>query len=117
MLLLLIQFHSFINSNDVSAISLATREDDKMFSSFVNCIVSVTFLAAEKGIGKEQSMEIPKLRIFGRTFLWSFIDAIFYSGTYDDIYTKNFGNIATADRGRNNLNREGGPQMHSFPGY
>merc|ERR1712127_844843 len=50
----------------VSSFSLTTREDDKMFSSFVNCIVLATIYAQENGIKRERSNELPLVSTFGR---------------------------------------------------
>eukprot|EP00580_Thalassiosira_gravida_P000742 CAMPEP_0201599198 /NCGR_PEP_ID=MMETSP0492-20130828/752_1 /ASSEMBLY_ACC=CAM_ASM_000837 /TAXON_ID=420259 /ORGANISM="Thalassiosira gravida, Strain GMp14c1" /LENGTH=875 /DNA_ID=CAMNT_0048061747 /DNA_START=60 /DNA_END=2687 /DNA_ORIENTATION=- len=91
--------------DDVSFFSLVTREDDVLFTSFVNIIVLATIYAQEKGTKREKSKEI-----------WWIRDAIAYSGSYDALYTKNFGNVLEGDRGRNALNKQGGPQLHSFPG-
>ena len=88
----------------MSFFSLATREDDVLFSSFVNFIVMATIYAQEKGIKREESKEN-----------WVLRDAIAYIGSYDQIYTKHFGDVLEEERGRNTLNK-GGPQIHSFPG-
>jgi len=90
---------------ELSSFSLVTREDDALFTSFVNIIVLATIYAQEKGTKREKSQEI-----------WGIRDAIAYSGSYDVLYIKNFGNVLEGDRGRNTLNKQGGPQLHSFPG-
>jgi len=122
--------------DDVSVFSLATREDDEIFSSFVNCVVLATIYAWENGIRREERKEMPLMSIFGSEFNWALRDAIYYSGSYDQIYTKNFGGsvlgsvlnffnsipqndigmMADEEAGRNYLNERGGPQIHSFPG-
>jgi len=128
-------FGNETRDDDVSFFSLATREDDVLFSSFVNCIVLATIYAQEKGIKIEEGKEMPSMTIFGSQFNWALRDAIAYSGSYDQIYTKSFGGLSsvllnffnsisqhdtnkTADEeaGRNYLNERGGPQIHSFPG-
>jgi len=101
---------------NVSFFSLATREEDVMFSSFVNCIVLATIYAQENTIKKKKSEEMPLLPVFGSEFKWALRDAIYYSGSYDRIYKKHFGVVSEEDRGRNYLNEYGSPQIHSFPG-
>jgi hypothetical protein len=96
-------------------VSLATREDDVVFSSLVNCVVLATIYTQEN-INRGISSELPLSPIFGSDFNWALRDAIAYSGSYDQLYTKNFGEVLEEDRGRNNLNNKGGPQLHSFPG-
>lgn len=103
---------------DASFISLATWEDehDALFSSFVNAVVSATIYAQENNIKKKQSKEMPVVSFFGSELKWALRDAISFLGNYDQIYTKNFDNFQEKDRGRNILNENGGPQIHSFPG-
>jgi len=95
---------------------LATRENNVAFSSFVNCIVLATIYAQENSIERVDSNKLmPLMNIFGSEFTWALRDATAYSGSYDQIYTKYFGEVRVEDRGRNMLNK-GGPQTHSFPG-
>ena len=85
-----------------------------MFASFVNCIVFATIYAEENRIKKENSREMPLVTVFGSDLSWILRDAIVYSGSYDDIYSENFGsNVTEVSKGRNTLN-EGGPLMHSL---
>eukprot|EP00580_Thalassiosira_gravida_P006507 CAMPEP_0201629136 /NCGR_PEP_ID=MMETSP0493-20130528/3887_1 /ASSEMBLY_ACC=CAM_ASM_000838 /TAXON_ID=420259 /ORGANISM="Thalassiosira gravida, Strain GMp14c1" /LENGTH=86 /DNA_ID=CAMNT_0048100063 /DNA_START=77 /DNA_END=334 /DNA_ORIENTATION=- len=84
---------------------MATREDDVLFASFVNCVVMATIYAQENDIRKHKSGEIPLLSIFGSEIGWALRDAISYSGSYDEMYVKHFGSEVTeAARGRNTLN-------------
>eukprot|EP00579_Thalassiosira_antarctica_P013409 CAMPEP_0201945108 /NCGR_PEP_ID=MMETSP0903-20130614/53734_1 /ASSEMBLY_ACC=CAM_ASM_000552 /TAXON_ID=420261 /ORGANISM="Thalassiosira antarctica, Strain CCMP982" /LENGTH=869 /DNA_ID=CAMNT_0048488167 /DNA_START=93 /DNA_END=2702 /DNA_ORIENTATION=+ len=100
---------------DVSFYSLATREDDVQFASFVNCMVLATIHAQGNDIHREKSREMPSCSVFGSDLNWALRDAIAYSGSYDEIYSRNFGsNVSAAYRGRNTLNK-GGPLMLSFP--
>ena len=97
--------------------TLATRDEDhRKFSSFVNAIVVATIDAEEMGITRDRSKDMPLMYIFGSLFNWALRDAISYSGNYDEIYTKNFGDVPVKARGRNAVNKEGGPQLHSIPG-
>jgi len=102
---------------DVSFFSLATREGEEyeMFSLLVNTVVVGTIHAVKIGVEKEESKEMPLMLMFGADAAWMMKDAISYSGSYDQLYRKNFGIIGEKDRGRNTLN-DGGPQLHSFPG-
>ena len=94
---------------------MATREDDVLFASFVNCIVLATIYAQDNRIHRDESSQLPLVSVFGSHLNWALRDAIVYSGSYDQIYSRNFGsNISEAFRGRNTLN-EGGPLMHSLP--
>ena len=96
---------------------MATRDsnDDGMLSSFVNCIVLSTLYAQSKGITKERNGQMPTVSIFGSEFSLALRDAISYSGSYNEVYTKHIENATEELRGRNILNNVGGPQMHSFP--
>lgn len=94
---------------------MATREDDVMFASFVNCIVLATIYAQENDITSENRRELPLVSVFGSDLIWALRDAIAYSGGYDKIYRKNFGiEVSEMKRGRNALN-QGGPMLHSIP--
>mmetsp|Transcript_19228 Transcript_19228/g.40276 ORF Transcript_19228/g.40276 Transcript_19228/m.40276 type:complete len:263 (-) Transcript_19228:48-836(-) len=101
-------------SNSVSFYSMATREGDVLFASFVNCVVMATIYAQENDIQKHKSREMPLISIFGSEIGWALRSAIFYSGSYDEIYARNFGSgVAKSARGRNTLN-DGGPLMLPF---
>lgn len=91
--------------------AFATREDDVLFTSFVNCVVLATIYAEERG-----KNQVPLASIFGEDLRWSLRDAVSYSNSYDDLYSKHFG--LDSDRGRNELNRmvESTSQLHSLPG-
>ena len=104
-------------TNVESFFAMATREDDSLFASFVDTIVLATIYAQENNIDRETSIEMPLAFVFGSDFSWALRDAIFYSGSYDGIYAKNFGGNeeSSAKRDRNALN-EGGPMLLSIPG-
>lgn len=95
------------------AFAIATREDDSLFSSFVNCAVLALLYAEESGVNNK----IPFTSIFGSEMRWSLRDALSYSGSYDRLFAKHFG--IDSVRGRNGLNRifEAGPQLHSLPTF
>jgi len=97
--------------------SLATRDANVLLSSFVNCIVLATIYAQKNNIAKKNSVDLPLVSLFGNEFTWALRDAIGYSGSYDQMYEKNFGKgSAEEERSRNDLNEYGGPQILSFPG-
>ncbi|KAL7524438.1 hypothetical protein ACHAXR_000571 [Thalassiosira sp. AJA248-18] len=73
-----------------------------------------TIYAQENLIQSERSKEMPLVSVFGGSLRWALRDAIAYSGSYDQIYTKHFGKVSKVNRGRNTLNK-GGPLLHSFP--
>ena len=98
--------------NDIPFYSIATRESDAMFCSFVNSIVLATIYAQEENIQKVDSDKMPFAPIFGEELAWALKDAIAYSGSYDEMYARNFGHQAY--RGRNTVNK-GGPLMLSLP--
>ncbi|KAL7533778.1 hypothetical protein ACHAWF_004621, partial [Thalassiosira exigua] len=56
---------------DVSFYSIATREEDGLFSSFVNMIVVATIYAEEKGISKEEHGDMPLVNLFGPRLYWA----------------------------------------------
>ena len=97
-------------------ITLATREDDVVFSSFVNLIV-IAIINAQEMIDRGKGGEMPLMSVFGSEFNWALRDAVSYSGGYDQLYTKHFGQVSVEDRGRNTVNTNGGAQIHSFPGF
>lgn len=103
--------------DDVSFFSLVTREEDPIFSSFVNCIVLATIYAQENDVSKKMHRDMPLVSIFGTEFSWALRDVVAYSGPYDDLYAKNFGVVNEEDRGRNFLNDQEGPQINSFSGF
>lgn len=102
--------------DDVSFFALTTRDEGVIFSSFVNCIVLATIYAQENGIRRGRSKEMPLLSLFGKDFEWALRDAIAYIGSYDQMLERNFRSALEENRGRNRLNENGGPQIHSFPG-
>ncbi|KAL7534572.1 hypothetical protein ACHAWF_004886, partial [Thalassiosira exigua] len=80
-------------TDDVSFYSMATRQEDVLFDSFVNMVVLATIFADENGITKEESRRMPLVSIFGPKLYWSLRDAISYSGSYDKLYRKHFGSV------------------------
>jgi len=89
--------------------AFATRQDDTLFSSFVNAMIISTIHAQEVGITRETSARMPLVSLFGSDFLWAMRDSISYGGNYDELYENNFG--SRFDRGRNEVNSHSGPQL------
>ena len=71
---------------------MVTRDEDLLFSSFVNCAILATIYAAKN------SKEMPLLSIFGSEFDWALRDALNFGGSYDEIYSKNFGDASRIDK-------------------
>ena len=99
----------------MSFFSIATRDEEKgnYLSSFVNTIVTGTILFQERR-DKKITGELPLLPVFGSELKWALKDALSYSGRYDKLYSKHFGDSTDTERGRNTLTPNGGAQLHSF---
>ena len=76
------------SSDSVSMFTVVTREDEVVFSSFVNCVV-LTIIYAQEIIDKEESRKIPLTSVFGSEYNWALRDAISYSGSYNENFTLN----------------------------
>ena len=72
-------------------ISLVTRGNDTVFSSFVNSIVSATINAVHNDITNLISMQMPLIGLFGEEMKWMFQEVIRNIGNYDDIYYNSHG--------------------------
>ena len=84
-------------------ISLVTRSDDVMFSSFVNAVVTAAIVAVEDGIAKSNSEEMPLIGLFGSELKWMLRDIIHYVGNYDEIYYESHDVKDDANRGYNQV--------------
>ena len=63
---------SISRRDDVSFFALATREDDVLFSSFVNAVVVATIYALEEDITNITAVTgMPTMSIFGNQFNWA----------------------------------------------
>mmetsp|Transcript_10548 Transcript_10548/g.22344 ORF Transcript_10548/g.22344 Transcript_10548/m.22344 type:complete len:360 (+) Transcript_10548:418-1497(+) len=93
-------------ANEVSIYSIATREDDALFASFVNSVVLATIYAQENEIHKEDMLKMPLVSLYGSDLNWALRDAVAYSGNYDDMYSEWFKNVTEATRGRNVVNKD-----------
>lgn len=99
-------------------LSLATREDDFQWSSFVYWLVDSTFFAEGNGISQRLSNSMPDVAIFGADFQRMLRDPILEFGNYGELYARNVEPFIPR-RGRNLINgiRNPGPQMYPMPGY
>lgn len=100
-------------------LALVTRQDDVQFSSFVYWTVTATIYASEQGITRSTANDMPDVNLFGDEFSKMFRDAIYFAGSYDEIYERNLGERLPAQRGRNAINsiKEPGPQLYVPPGF
>lgn len=83
------------------SLALVTRDDDPLWSKFVNWVVLATIHAEEKGITQEANWEMPHVNLFGPTINDEvLVDVIGAVGSYDEIWRRH----ATFDKF---LEREG----------
>jgi len=73
----------------VTMITMATREDDEMFCSFVNLVVLAPTNAQVMGINQQRSDDMPLVSVFGGNIAWALRDAIGQSGNYYEILAGN----------------------------
>jgi hypothetical protein len=104
----------FCSTTEVAFYPIMTRQEDGMFSSFINCIVLSTFYASSEGMDEKDSYLMPLISLFGNDMFWSLKDAISANGNYDEIYSSNFNNVE--NRGRNALNTDQMPELLDMPG-
>lgn len=104
--------------DDAENLCLVTSQDDVQFSSFVYWTVASTFYAAEVGITIYTANDMPQIQLFGDEYLNCFRNAIYFAGSYDEIYDRNLG-VLLPERGRNAINhfRDPGPQLYVPPGF
>jgi len=97
--------------------SLATKQDDPQWSSFVYWVVMSTFYAEEEGISQEESLDMPLVGVLGQDYNRMYRDAIRAVGNYGEIYDRNV-NARVQRQGRNELNIAPlGPQHYPLPLY
>ena len=76
-------------SEGVTMFTMATREDDEMFCSFVNLVVLAPTHAQVHGINRQRSDAMPLVSVFGSDIGWALRDAIGQTGNYDEILAMN----------------------------
>lgn len=88
-------------------ISLVTRADDVLFSSFVNAVVTATINAEEDGVTQSNSEKMPLIGLFGGELRWMLRDVIRYKGNYEEIYYETHNITNDEERGYNRLIKSG----------
>ena len=76
-------------SEGVTMVTMATREDDEMFCSFVNLVVLAPSSAQVMGITQQRSDDMPLVSVFGSNIGWALRDAVAQSGNYYEILASN----------------------------
>jgi len=76
-------------SEGVTMVTMATREDDEMFCSFVNLVVLAPSHAQVHGINQLRSDDMPLVSIFGSNIGWALRDAVGQTGSYYEILSSN----------------------------
>ena len=77
------------SSEGVTMVTMATREDDEMFCSFVNLVALVPSRAQVNGANQQRSNDIPLVSVFGSNIGWALRDAVAQSGNYNEILASN----------------------------
>ena len=95
-------------------LSLATRQDDPQWQSFVYWAAQSLVYAEENGISNADSYEMPLVMCFGPDFQRMFRDVIHYSGQYAEMYERHLAQILPRG-GRNMLNLPGEEKSSTNP--
>jgi hypothetical protein len=105
-------------SDDKDNFSLATRQEDPDWSSFVYWVVTGTFYAEDNNINSIFYFDMPEVFIFGPGLRQMFRSLILAVGSYADIYERNLEPFFPRF-GRNWLNdmSDPGPQQYVIPGF
>lgn len=70
-------------------IALVTREDDAVFSDFVNWILQALLNAEEQDVTQSTYLEVAPSNLFGDSFAQAFRDAVKAVGNYGEVYERN----------------------------
>lgn len=108
----------YFYGHDGDNLSLATRQEDKDWSSFVYWIVGASFYAEENSITSALANPMPEVFVFGQKFHRMFRDSVLAVGSYSEMYNRNLEPIIPRS-GRNQLNAHPnlGPQHYPLPGF
>ncbi|CAB9525772.1 extracellular solute-binding protein [Seminavis robusta] len=111
-------FNSSVFLEDGDNRCLVTKQDDPQFASFVFWVVEAIIYAEEQGITQATANDMVDVNLYGENFSKMFRDAIYFAGSYGEIFDRNLGNLFL-ERGRNaiNLVKAPGPQIYVPPGY
>lgn len=94
-----------------------TRQDDPLFSSFVQWVVAALFYAEEQGITQATASNMPTVSLFGNKYFAMFRRVVEAVGNYGEMYERNLGSELPRS-GANQLNVfPFGPQLFVRPGF
>jgi ABC-type amino acid transport substrate-binding protein len=85
-------------------IALVTREDDAVFSDFVNWILQALLNAEEQDVTQSTYREVAPSNLFGDSFAQAFRDAVRAVGNYGEVYERNLGKLVPRS-GLNEINQ------------
>ena len=85
-------------------IALVTREDDAVFSDFVNWILQALLNAEEQDVAQSTYLEVAPSNLFGDSFAQAFRDAVKAVGNYGEVYERNLGKLVPRS-GLNEINQ------------
>ena len=96
----------------VSALAMATRQDDPQWSDFVRAMIMSTIYAEAKNITQFEAVNMPLLELFGSSYRQSFRDILLSIGNYAEIYQRNMElYVPRVNNLRNTLNEGRTPMM------
>ena len=85
-------------------IALVTREDDAVFTDFVQWILQASLIAEEQGVTQSSYLKVPPSDLFGDSYSLAFQNAIKAVGNYDELYERSLATIVPRS-GLNELNQ------------
>ncbi|KAL7459410.1 LOW QUALITY PROTEIN: hypothetical protein ACHAWC_011206 [Mediolabrus comicus] len=85
-------------------IALVTREDDAVFSDFVNWILQALLNAEEQDVTQSTYLEVARSDLFGDSFAFAFQNAVKAVGNYGEVYERNLGKLVPRS-GLNEINQ------------
>ena len=94
---------------DVSALAMATREDDSQWTDFVRSMVKSTIYAEAHAISKASAETMPILELFGPLYRQALRDVILSIGNYAELYVRNMEVYVPRVNTRNTLNNGNTP--------
>lgn len=107
----------YVGSNIQSRdpLSLVTRDDDPVWSDFVNWIVEALITASERDFTLLSSLHsFEKTPLFGREFSDMFVRALGSTGSYQELYDRHFTSLLPRST-LNDINAGGLPLLYSMP--
>ena len=85
-------------------IALVTREDDAVFSDFVNWILQALLNAEEQDVTQSTYHQVAPSDLFGDSFAFAFHNAVKAVGNYGEVYERNLGKLVPRS-GLNEINQ------------